>query len=111
MKRIIAVSLLIICIALPLISLSEYCTQCGHYNAHLEKKPDFVSIDSGRHFYDEYYNMVCPDCGAVVFDFRLRYLEDHVFQHYTQWVTATLTYEFNRCTRCGYIKDAHTVSH
>ena len=114
MKRFIAVCLLIVCVALPVISLAATCGTCGAPGASYHTDGIMRAYDTTNHTIYSYHYTVCTRCHNItIFQNTIRRIEygPHNMQHSKTWVTATLTYEYDYCPTCGYRTPGTTIYH
>ncbi len=109
MKRVIAICLLIVCFTFP-IAYYSMAEGCCHPHLQVYGEVHYNSLNSARHKISMATVYGCPDC-----DFNdAKYIEttaDHQIRHYCQWVTSTLTYEYDYCSVCNYSTPGRTISH
>lgn len=114
MKRFIAVCLLVICVALPIIGVAATCGTCGAPGAAYHTNGIVSVYDTTSHSIYSYHYTTCTRCHNVtVFEetFHLTEQGPHTMQHSKQWVTSTLTYEYDYCTKCPYRTTGTTIYH
>ena len=113
-KRFIAICLLIVCIALPIASMAGFeCYFCHKTHAYLYTAYELVGSDANYHYKQIHAYMLCDDCGKGSDLGRYGDItaEAHNLKHYTQWVTATITYEYDKCLTCGSTFNTTTIYH
>lgn len=112
MKRFIAVCLLVICVALPIIGVAANCFSCGAPGAYLSTNNTTIeSYNSSTHTILKYDYTVCNVCQTIHIRVKTRTTVPHSIQHSKQWVTSTLTYEYDYCTVCDYKSPGTTIHH
>ena len=113
MKRFIAICLLVVCVALPLMSFAEYiCNSCHGINAYETDGWYRTPRDTVYHMKEYRKYRVCRDCGYR----ECTYIgesktEAHNLKHYTQQISPHLTYEYDKCSGCGGYYNTHTYYH
>lgn len=109
MKKFTAVFLLIVCVALPVISLADTCAFCGAPEPD-QRTERICSISYTYHIIKTTKYISCKVCLTDT-----KHMDEtigpHIFQHFKQWVTATLTYEYDYCDTCGYQTTGTTIYH
>lgn len=112
MRRLIAICLLIVCVALPIIGLAATCAICGNTNATAVNDVTFTRYNQTSH---QVFTANCTSCTAcnTLNIVKVTYYNEgpHSLSHVTQWVTPTILYEYDRCSTCGYITNTKTTYH
>lgn len=112
MKRFIAVCMLIICIALPVICLAATCANCGASGAIHRYDGSRNEISSTHHDLMTFEYTSCAKCHQITILNILSHIQGpHNWKHSKTWVTPTLTYEYDYCTTCGYQTMGTTIYH
>ena len=114
MKRAIAICLLVICIALPLISyaiaVGIRCPYCGKTNSVLVGyKYVYTPYNSTSHTTSIRFLMLCSDCGkAFPTDCEIAKDPHSNLTHHTQVLGLHLVREYDTCGLCGATVNEHT---
>lgn len=114
MKRAIAICLLVICIALPLISYavtaSTRCPYCKRTNTiPIDYDIFYTPYDSTRHTTYVRFLLICTDCGkAFTTDCEIAKDPHSNLTHHTQVLGLHLVREYDTCGLCGATVNEHT---
>ncbi len=114
MKRAIAICLLVICIALPLISYavtaSTRCPYCKRTNTiPIDYDIFYTPYDSTRHTTYVKFLLICSDCGRTfTSDCEIAKDPHRNPTHYRQVIGLHLVYEYDVCGDCGAVYNTHT---
>ncbi len=113
MKRFIAICLLVVCVALPLISYADYvCSNCHGINCYLKKGDEKTPKNTVYHTVEYREYTICRDCGTKTLSYvGNSHTERHSLKHYTQQISPHLTYEYDKCSGCGGYYNTHTYYH
>ena len=112
MKRSIAILLLVICIALPLISLASggLCPYCKKTNAIPTDYHFFYTpYNSTSHTTSISFKMLCPDCWKSFTKICEVIKDPHCNPtHYRQVIGMHIIHEYDVCGDCGAVYNSHT---
>lgn len=114
MKRFIAICLLIVCVALPLVSMADVvCNKCHGINAYNDGGKWYKDPKNTVYHTVEYREYtICRDCGyKALYKVGNSYTQKHSLTHYTQQISPYLTYEYDKCSGCGGYYNTHTYYH
>ena len=112
MKRFIAVCLLIVCIALPIISLAATCATCGASGAIHGYNGERNEITTTYHDLTTFEYTSCAKCHTITILKILSHIHGpHTLKHWKQWVTPSMTYEYDYCTVCDFQTTGITIQH
>lgn len=111
MKKRVIMIVAILCVCIVGVAIAAKCTHPSHYTGN--NRTYWTSINNVQHELVSAYDYICNSCGKAYNTVKIftGTKGNHNFQPATpQRINDHLYYEFDRCTVCGKIINAHYTS-